>query len=575
MGGGIRVVALVAALLAWGLSSVVRAQSVTPGELQSAVRQGEQLLRLQQELQEGRQSARERSLQRPSGQALPQVAAPAAVAPPSGKCVKINSLRLIGAHLLSKKEVARLDRQVAGHCIAAGEINAVLRRITDVYLSKGYVTTRAYIPPQNAAAGTLTVVVIEGKVERIEVNPHGSASAATAFPGMVGKVFNLRDAEQGIDQLNRLSSNNARIDIRPGSVPGYSDIEILNSPGRRLRATVSADDTGTAATGLWQGGVALTVDDPLRINDGLLFSYSRNIDGPDQGPAMSRATMVDYSVPYGWWTGELLYTDTGYDTLVQGVTRNFVTSGTDRAYTLRLDRVAYRDQSKKLTVYADLTRRDTENYVAGVRIATASRVLTLVNLRANLSWVQGLTLWSFDAGLSRGVRWLGGFHDPQGLPGDAPHGDYTKAIASAGLSRGFAPRGIRMQLSSTLAGQWSNDVLYPSEQIAIAGPFAVRGYRQVSLYGDRGFTWRNELGFPMAAAPPNAVPMSFRPYIGADYGRVWSHDGLPGGYLSGGTVGMSLAWPRFDVELSWSAALRHSASLPADHYVFARLVANF
>jgi hemolysin activation/secretion protein len=574
MGGGIRVAALAAALLAWGLSSAVRAQSLTPQELQGAVRQGEELQRLQQELQEGRQNARERALQRPSGQPLPQTRAPAAVAAPAGKCVKARSLRLLGVHLLSKKEIAQLRRRMVGHCISTAELNALLRHITDLYLSKGYVTTRAYIPPQNAAGGTLTIVVIEGRVERIEVQPPGSASAATAFPGMVGKVFNLRDAEQGIDQLNRLGSNNARIDIRPGSMPGYSVLEILNSPGRRVRASLSADNTGTTATGLWQGGVALTVDDPLRINDGLFLSYSRNIDGPDQGPAMSRATMVDYSVPYGWWTANLLYTDTGYDTLVPGITRNFVTSGTDRAYTFRLDRVAYRDQSRKLTVYADLTRRDTENFVAGQRITTGSRVLTLLDLSANLSLVQGLTLWSFDAGLSRGVSWLGGFHDPAGLPGDAPHGDFLKATASAGVSRGFVPMGVRMQLSSTLTGQWSNDVLYPSEQIAIAGPFAVRGYRRVSLYGDRGFTWRNELGFPLTLAPPQAVPLRLRPYIGADYGQVWSHDGLPGGHLSGGTVGIGYQSPHFDLELSWSAALGHSASLPADHYVFARFVAS-
>lgn len=575
MGGGIRVVALASALVACGLPLIGQAQSLTPGELQNAVRQGEQLLRLQQELQEASQNARQRARQRPAGQALPEAKAPAAVVAPEGKCVHAKSLRLIGAHLLSKKEVARLNRETAGHCVGTRELNALLRRITDLYLSKGYVTTRAYIPPQNAAHGSLTIVVIEGKVERIEVTPPGSASTATAFPDMTGKVFNLRDAEQGIDQLNRLPSNNARIDIRPGSAPGYSVLEVLNSPGRRVRGAVSLDNTGTSATGLWQGGVALTVDDPLRINDGLLLSYSRNVDGPDQGPAMSRATMVDYSVPYGWWTASLLYTDTGYDSLVHGITRNFVTSGTDRTYALRVDRVAYRDQSKKLTVYGDLTRRDTENYVAGVRIVTGSRVLTRLDLSANLSWVTGATLWSFDAGLSRGVRWLGGFHDPADLPGDAPHGDFVKVTGGAALSRGFAPAGVRMQLSSALAAQWSNDVLYPSEQIAIAGPFAVRGYRQVSLYGDRGFTWRNELGFPLTFAPPKAIPVSFRPYIGADYGRVWSHDGVAGGHLSGGTVGMTFVSPHLDLELSWSAALDHSAGLPADHYAFARFVANF
>jgi hemolysin activation/secretion protein len=570
-----RVAALSAALATCCLQSPARAQSVNPGELNNAARAGEQLLRQQQEIQDERQRERDRAQQLPGGEELPKSSAPVTTKTEEGKCIEAKSLDLVGVRLLPKQQVAQLQQAVPGHCFGVPELNSLLRQITDLYVAKGYVTTRAYIPPQNGKDGRLTIVVIEGKVERIEVQPRGSASAATAFPNMTGDVFNLRDAEQGIDQLNRLSTNNAKLDIRPGSTPGSSVLAIVNSPSRRVTGSLSTDDTGVRATGVWQGTATLAADNPLRINDGFLFSYTRNLDGPSPGPAMSRATAVSYSVPYGWWLGSLMYTESAYDTLVTGITHNFVTSGISRNETIRLDRVAFRNQSSKLTVYADVTRRDSENFVAGQRIGASSRVLTLLDLSSNLSVVAGQALWSFDAGLSRGIRALGALQDPTGLPGNAPHGEFLKATAGAGISRGFAPFGVRTQFSSNFSGQWTNDVLYPSEQIAIAGPFAVRGYRDVMLFGDRGFTWRNELGFPFTFAPGNLRPLSIRPFVGADFGKVVAHNDVPGSYLSGHVVGSSFSISPVNLELSWSEASSRSHTVAADHYFFARFVAHF
>ena len=40
----------------------------------------------------------------------------------------------------------------------------------------------------------------------------------------------------------------------------------------------------------------------------------------------SRSTMLSYSVPYGWWTGTLSLSESKYGSVVQGLTRDFVTS---------------------------------------------------------------------------------------------------------------------------------------------------------------------------------------------------------------------------------------------------------
>jgi hemolysin activation/secretion protein len=558
----------------WGLPLTVYAQSVTPGDLDRAARQSEQLLREQQQRQEASQRERDRQRQQPAGEALPAPPATPNEAPSTSQCVDVHALELVGARRLAPEQVRQFDRDVVGHCIGVPELNALLRRITEAYVSQGYVTSRAYVPPQNAEGGKLTIVVVEGSVERIGVEPKGSASVATAFPEVRGQVFNLRDAEQGIDQLNRLSSNNARLDIRPGSTPGSSELVVLNSPSRRVAGSLASDNTGSAATGERQGALTLLADNPLGLNDGLIVTHSRSLDAPP-GPAMSRATTVSYSIPYGWWTGTLMYTEAAYASLVQGITQDFVTSGTSRNATVRFDRVAYRDQNIKLTLYGDLARRDSQNFVADQLIGASSRVLTMLDLTANLSVAHGQALWSFDAGLSHGVPWLGGLDDAGDRTGDAPRARFLKLTADAGVSRTFAPFGVRTQLSSTLAAQWSNDVLFPSEQIAIAGPFAVRGYRDSRLFGDRGFTWRNELGFPFALGVGASSPLHVRPFVGGDFGKVWAHNGLRGAHLSGIAAGVNLALAPISLQLSWSGATARSAAVPSDHLFFARLAASF
>jgi hemolysin activation/secretion protein len=391
---------------------------------------------------------------------------------------------------------------------------------------------------------------------------------------MAGSVFNLRDAEQGIDQLNRLGTNDARIDIRPGSTPGSSVLVILNQPRRRATGTFSSDNTGSSATGEWQGTLTASVDDLFNLNDGFFVTHTRSIDDPE-GPAASRSTSVNYSVPYGWWTATASFSQSNYDTVVQGITRDFVTSGTSDSASLRVERVALRDQARKLTLYAGLNRRDSENFVADQLIDASSRVLTSLSLESNLSVVSGASLWSFDAGVFRGVTWFGALDDAATLADGAPRAQYLKFTAGGGVSRGFEALGVRAQVSSRLTGQWSNDTLYASEQLALAGPFSVRGYRDSRLYGDRGLTWRNELAVPFTVGAGAHTPLGVRPFLGADYGKVWAHGAAEGGSLSGWTAGVGLNYAPMSLQLSFSGAGPRSASVPSDHMFFARLAAGF
>ncbi|MDH5436368.1 MAG: hypothetical protein OEX83_06365, partial [Gammaproteobacteria bacterium] len=89
---------------------------------------------------------------------------------PSKQCFEINKIILDGAHSLSEEEKQNLISPFQGKCIGLTEIKELLRKITNYYIDKGYVSTRAYIPQQDLNDGTLEILIIEGVTESIELD---------------------------------------------------------------------------------------------------------------------------------------------------------------------------------------------------------------------------------------------------------------------------------------------------------------------------------------------------------------------------------------------------------------------
>jgi len=175
---------------------------------------------------------------------------------PSKQCFEINKIILEDAHSLSAEEKQKLIKPFLGQCIGMTEIKELLRTITNYYIDKGYVTTRVYIHQQELDDGVLKLLVIEGISESInQESEDAKINIATAFPGLKGKVYNIRDFEQGLDQINRLQSNNASLDLQPGSAPGKTRVVIRNTPTFPLSGPLVADNYGSESTGENRGTV--------------------------------------------------------------------------------------------------------------------------------------------------------------------------------------------------------------------------------------------------------------------------------------------------------------------------------
>lgn len=87
--------------------------------------------------------------------------------------------------------------------------------VSDWYISRGYITSRAFLTEQDLSSGVLTLTVLEGRLQQIRLEGVPQRTLAMTFPGLEGKILNLRDIEQGMEQLNRVRQVPMEIEIQP------------------------------------------------------------------------------------------------------------------------------------------------------------------------------------------------------------------------------------------------------------------------------------------------------------------------------------------------------------------------
>jgi hemolysin activation/secretion protein len=484
--------------------------------------------------------------------------------PGNGACFDITRVEIDGANLLSAREIGKVTAPYGNRCVGLAEINAVLRDVTHLYIDHGYVTSRAYVPQQDIAkTRILRLLVVEGTLSDIYLNGQkvaGSGSLATAFPGLIGRVVNIRDIEQGLDQMNRLQANDAKSAMLPGPKDGTSILNIENRPGRPWHVSLGNNNMGQESTGFSRSSASLGLDDLLDINDQWSFSYEHS--GPDypwrnDGKGYGNSYSGSVSVPYGYSTVSLNGSWYQYESAVEGNFQSLETSGNSGQAGLGIDRVVLRDKDSITTVRSSLTYKQTNNFLLGNLIEVGSRRYTVGEIGISHSRRMFGGIWVFDASYDKG---LGLFDAVE--PGDPGAGNadprFSKFNATISVTQPFTLAGRQFELTSLLSGQYSPDNLLGAEQISLGSYSNVRGTRESVLFGNNGMfshneiVWRtksNESGDAVAK-----VLGELRPYLGLDYGHVYSQKrfDMTGGDLASWTAGIRAVGGNISADLGYS-----------------------
>ncbi|PJG59883.1 ShlB/FhaC/HecB family hemolysin secretion/activation protein [Aeromonas cavernicola] len=476
----------------------------------------------------------------------------------SGPCFQVTKIQFDGASQLTEDQQHRLATPYLNRCMGLAQINQLIRDTSQWYVAQGWVTSRAFLPEQDLAQGTLTIAILEGRIEAIRVNGQPDRITRTLFPGLIGQVLNLRDLEQGVDQLSRLRSLSYQLDIQPGTLPGHSIVNLNGSQGVPWQGNLEFDNSGQNSTGAEQGRLSLSADNLLSLAEQWTLAAARSTDGRPSHQASNWQAGI--SLPYGYWLFDVGYQYSDYRNDLRS--RGFIydSRGDTRTTTGNLTHTLYRDGQTKLAGVLGITHRQSRNFIMDQLLDTSSYQLSSLRLGTNLATRVDRHFFTLNPALTLGTDWFGADSD-HGRAAQWPQAQFTKW----GLFGSYSTAGEQWGWLSTLNGQWTSDRLYSVERLSLGGDASVRGFKEQSISGDVGGYLRSEVSWQ------GAVPHwlgQWRSWLALDMGRVDMAEQGDGWHdLVGTAIGWEQRYRYFTGNISVGFPLSAPDWLDADDWV--------
>lgn len=510
--------------------------------------------------QESRSRDQQKALEPQASELVPDAgkagAAPKGEFPQDTPCFKVNELALTGQDAGRFGWLLDAAMPYLRRCVGVRGLSYIAAELDQQLRDRGYVTTRVGLPPQNLQSGQLQVHVQVGRVADIRMvnadlpTPQGQRTGPAApderwgtwrnaFPVAAGDVLNVRDLEQGVENMKRLPSQSVATRLEPGDVPGASVVIIERKAGGlhdRVRGGLTLDNSGGPSLGRAQLSANLAVDNPGGVNDVVSVGLNTNAQQPN-GTHRSQGVTFNYSVPWGYGLLSLNASASRFAQYVQGTTVRFLSSGASSSAEARLQHTLWRDASAKLTGHVSVSTRRAESWLDDVEVVVQRRRTTNVEAGLNYKHLFEKSSLELDLAVRRGVSWRGAQDDFA----TAQAGGLTLRpqiwSLNGNWATGFALAGRALQYSASLRSQFTGDTTLSVDQIAIGGRSSVRGFDgDAALLAENGVVLRNEITTPLKLWDG----LDITALLALDYGRVWGPSDvfLAGNRLAGLGLGL-------------------------------------
>ncbi|MEN4670914.1 ShlB/FhaC/HecB family hemolysin secretion/activation protein [Pantoea agglomerans] len=533
--------------------SNVMAAPVTPGDLDVIQNQQQQRLQQDQQQRDALTQAHQVELQKTES------------APASGPCFEINQISLQQASLITPDTQKRLVAPYINQCLSLDRINQLVRAISEWYVQRGYITSRAFLTEQNLSHGTLNITVLEGKLEAIHLQGASARQLNMAFPTRAGRILNLRDIEQGMEQINRLRTTPVQIEIIPSSQPGYSIVNLTSTPEFPLTLGLNMDNSGQRSTGIGQLSGSLVGNDLLGVADRWFVSGGRSSAFSDWRDAQNFQAGV--SVPYGYGLLDYSYSWSNYHSRFNANSFDWYSNGDNISNRLSGSWVLFRNGQIKTGLQLGLNHYVSHNWLNQTLLQSSSRKLTSLQIGFNHTQKIAGGVATLNPMLSRGMPWFDAESD-KGKSDDFPKAEFRKWSVSSSYQR---PVTQKMWWLSSFYAQWSPDRLYGSERLTIGGENSVRGYKEQYLSGDVGGYLRNELNYSLFTLPAIGEVSTT---LALDGGWLQSdkQDRYAAGTLWGSSLGLGTRNAHVSTQLSLGIPVSYPNYLAPDRLsVYARV----
>lgn len=494
----------------------------------------------------------------PSPTPKPPLTAPQPVPPQPGSLpeatVKVRRVEVLGSTVFSPTELEAVVAPFIGKKLTFEQLLGIRTAITDSYTSKGYTTSGAFLPPQDISGGVIQVQVVEGQLEKIEIQGlrHLNKSYVRSRIHLATRTpLNIRSLEEAL-QLLQLDSLFTRVqaELQTGTALGRSVLVLNLKEAPQLSSSLVFENREPPSVGEIGGTAFLINNDLLGLGDRLSATVEKTEGVLAYG--------FSYDIPVNAHNGTVSFRySKDENTVIEEPFAPLDITGRTQTYALSFRQPITRTSTNEFALGFSFDWRQSRTYLFGERPFSfvqgpekgESKVTAI---RFSQDWVNRspnrvlAARSQFSVGLSvlgatvndtgtdgRFFSWLGQFQWVQALNDKKD----TLFVARA-------------------AAQLTPDSLLPLEQFAIGGIDTVRGYRENQQVGDNGIVGSLEVRLPLVNKPDGIGLIQLTPFF--DIGTAWNNRGRNPDPSTIAGLGVGLNWAiasNFNVRLDYGIPL--------------------
>ncbi len=196
--------------------------------------------------------------------------------------ITVERFEVIGSTIFSPEELAAVTAPFTQRPIAFAQLLQVQDAIAELYIQQGYITSGAFIPPQALNNGVVTIEVIEGEVERIEVTGTRRLNSNYVRSRLARATQTPLEVNQLVETLQQLQLNplveNLSAELAAGSQTGTSRLRVAVEEAPSFSAILRVDNGRSPSVGTVRRQVTLEQGNLFGFGDSLILGYT-NTDG--------------------------------------------------------------------------------------------------------------------------------------------------------------------------------------------------------------------------------------------------------------------------------------------------------
>jgi hemolysin activation/secretion protein len=477
--------------------------------------------------------------------------------------IEVQKIQVVGSTILSQDEINALVKPLEGRSATLEQLKQIADKITEIYLNRGYITSRAVLPPQTITAGVVQIQVIEGKLTRIEIegtkrlDPSYIRSRIRLGARMPLSTASLEDQLRllRVDPL----FDNVEASLRAGDNEGESILIVRVSEANPFQPSFSIDNYSPPSVGSQRVGVSLRHRNITGNGDELGAAYYRSIGDSD-------VFDFSYRLPLNAMNGTLqLRAAPNRNSIVEPEFKSLDISGKSHLFEVSYRQPLIRTPIEEFALSTGFTYQIGRTFLAGdptsfnfrLRPQDSNGVTTTSAIKLGQDYIrrdpQGA--WAVRSQFTIGTT-LFDATQYEGYEGSEPDGQFFSWLGQVQRVQRLNDKHLLI-LQADL--QLSANGLLPSQQFVIGGGQSLRGYRQNARSGDNGLRVSIEDRITLQRDASGNPKLQLAPFLEA--GTVWNVANNPNKlpnerFLAG--VGLGVIWepiPRLNLRVDYAFPL--------------------